>query len=101
MYEAAVIIHLVHGNCVPSGVPCCQVCALPQIAYVHTGPMQVVFHSTHLTFGERFKVVLVAAFVFAFAEVEKAIVRRFSKSAACRASVGRSDRSIGKRGPHT
>lgn len=66
MYEAAVIIHLVHGIRVPSGVPCCQVCALPQIAYVHTGPMQVVFHSTHLTFGERFKVVPAGAFVFAW-----------------------------------
>ena len=42
------------------------VCTLPQIAYVHTGPMQVVFHSTHLTFERWFKVVLVGAFVFAF-----------------------------------
>ncbi len=33
--------------------------------------MQVVFHSTHLTFEEWFKVVLVGTFVFTFAEVEK------------------------------
>jgi hypothetical protein len=39
---------------------------LLQIAYVHTDPMQVVFHSTHLTFERWFKVVLVGAFVFAF-----------------------------------
>ncbi|MDC8446858.1 MAG: HAD-IC family P-type ATPase [Nitrospira sp.] len=71
------------------------VCALLQIAYVHTGPMQVVFHSTYLTFEEWFKVMLVGAFVFAFAEVEKAIIRCFSKN---RASAGRSDRSICKRG---
>ncbi len=31
--------------------------ALLQIAYVHTGSMQVVFHSTHPTFEERIKVV--------------------------------------------
>ena len=67
-----------------------EVRALLRIAYVHTDPMQVVFHSTHLTFEEWFKVVLVGAFVFAFAEV--------GKSAACRASVGRSDRSICKKG---
>ena len=47
------------------------VCALPQNAYVHTDLMQVVFHSTHLTFEEWFKVVLVGTFVFTFAEVEK------------------------------
>ncbi|MCS6303081.1 MAG: cation-transporting P-type ATPase [Nitrospira sp.] len=74
------------------------VCTLLQIAYVHTGPMQVVFHSTHLTFEEWFKVVLVGAFVFAFAEVEKAIIRCFTKN---RASAGRSDRSICKREPKT
>ncbi|WHZ26539.1 MAG: hypothetical protein OJF51_001334 [Nitrospira sp.] len=44
---------------------------------------------------------LVGVFVFAFAEAEKAIIRCFSKSVAYPASVGRSDRSIGKRGPHT
>ena len=60
--------------------------------------MQVVFHSTHLTFERWFKVVLVGAFVFAFAEVEKAIIRCFTKN---RASAGRSDRSICKREPKT
>lgn len=74
------------------------VCALLQIAYVHTGPMQVVFHSTHLTFEEWFKIVLVGVFVFAFAEVEKAIIRCFGKSAVYRTSIGQSDRSICKRG---
>lgn len=39
---------------------------LLQIAYVHADPMQVVFHSTHLTFEEWFKVVLAGAFVFAW-----------------------------------
>ena len=80
------------------------VCALLQIIYVHTDPMQVVFHSTHLTFEEWVKVALVGAFVFAIAEVEKAIIRCFfSRSAAYRASVGPSDRSISplKKEPQT
>ena len=55
--------------------------ALLQIAYVHTGPMQVVFHSTHLPFEEWGNVVLVGAFGFSFAEVEKAIMRCFSRNA--------------------
>lgn len=62
-------------------------CALLQIAYVHTGPMQVIFHSTHLTFEEWLKVVLVGAFVFTFAEAEKVIIRHFTRSAVHRTSV--------------
>jgi len=56
--------------------------------------MQVIFHSTHLTFEEWFKVVLVEAFVFAFAEVKKAIIRCFNRTGAHRTSVEQNDRSI-------
>lgn len=62
-------------------------CARLQIAYVHTDPMQVVFRLTHLTFEEWLMVVLVGAFVFTFAEVEKAIIRHFTRRAVHRASV--------------
>lgn len=48
------------------------VCALLQIAYVHTDPIQIVFHSTHPTFEEWLMVVLVrTAFGFMFADMEK------------------------------
>lgn len=67
-------------------------CALLQIAYVHIDLMQVLFHSTHLTVEEWFKVALVGTFVFTFGEVEKAIIRYFSRSAIHRASVGQRDR---------
>ena len=69
------------------------VCALLQIAYVHTGPMQVIFHSTHLTFEEWLKVVLVGAFVFMFAEMEKVIIRYFTKRGTPRTSARYCDRS--------
>ena len=57
-------------------------CALLQLAYVHTTPLQAVFHSTDLSLAEWGRVLLVGLFVFTVAETEKAIVRRMSRQQA-------------------
>ena len=58
------------------------VCALLQLAYVHTAPLQAVFHSTDLSPAEWGRVLLVGLFVFTIAETEKAIIRRVSRQQA-------------------
>ena len=50
-------------------------CALLQLAYVHTTPLQAVFHSTDLSLAEWARVLLVGLFVFSVAEMEKAVIR--------------------------
>jgi len=55
------------------------VCAALQIAFVHTGPLQQVCGSTHLSPWEWLKVVLAGALVFGVAEVEKAGIRFFRR----------------------
>ena len=72
-------------------------CALLQIAYVHTDPLQSVFNSTHLTLGEWLKVTLVGAFVFVVAETEKAVIRFFTGSTAVPSKWGRARRSASAR----
>ena len=52
-------------------------CAALQLAYVHTGPLQMVFGSTDLTALEWLKVCLAGALVFTVAETEKAVIRLF------------------------
>jgi magnesium-transporting ATPase (P-type) len=54
------------------------VCAVLQLAYVYTTPLQQVFGSTDLAAGEWLRVVLAGALVFTFAELEKAIMRNFT-----------------------
>lgn len=53
------------------------VCALLQLAYVHTAPLQKVFGSTDLTAAEWLKVCLAGALVFTVAEAEKSVIRLF------------------------
>jgi magnesium-transporting ATPase (P-type) len=50
-------------------------CAVLQIAFVHAGPLQRVFGSTHLSLGEWLKVALAGALVFSVAELEKVAIR--------------------------
>lgn len=50
-------------------------CAALQVAYVHIGPLQQVFGSTHLAPAEWLKVLLAWALVFSVAEVEKTVIR--------------------------
>ncbi len=57
-------------------------CALLQLAYVHTAPLQAVFHSTDLSLAEWGRVLLVGLFVFTIAETEKGIMRRMSRQQA-------------------
>lgn len=53
------------------------VCAVLQLAYVHTAPLQKVFGSTDLTAAEWLKVCLAGALVFTVAEAEKSVIRLF------------------------
>jgi magnesium-transporting ATPase (P-type)/nucleotide-binding universal stress UspA family protein len=54
-------------------------CAALQIAYAHAGPLQALFGSADLSPDEWLKVTLAGAFVFAVAEIEKAVIRVFRK----------------------
>jgi magnesium-transporting ATPase (P-type) len=54
------------------------VCAVLQLAYVYTTPLQQVFGSTDLAAGEWLRVVLAGALVFTFAEFEKVVMRNFT-----------------------
>jgi hypothetical protein len=51
------------------------VCAVLQLAYVYTTPLQQVFGSTELSADEWMRVVLAVALVFTFVELEKVVVR--------------------------
>jgi magnesium-transporting ATPase (P-type) len=62
------------GN--PKVLVAIAVCALLQLAFVHAPPLQAVFASTHLGADEWARALLVGAFVFAAAEVEKTVIRR-------------------------
>ena len=57
-------------------------CLLLQLAYVHLPWLQGVFGSTDLSPGEWLRVVLAGACVFAVAEAEKALQRRFRAARA-------------------
>lgn len=57
-------------------------CALLQLAYVHSAPLQAVFHSTDLSVAEWGRVLLVGLFVFTIAETEKAIMRGIGRRRA-------------------
>ena len=57
-------------------------CLLLQLAYVHLPWLQGVFGSTDLSPGEWLRVVLSGACVFAVAEAEKALQRRFRAARA-------------------
>ncbi|MBX3300823.1 MAG: cation-transporting P-type ATPase [Nitrospira sp.] len=87
------------GN--PSVLIVIAACTLLQIAYVHTGPLQDVFNSTHLTLGEWLKVTLVGVFVFVVAEAEKAVIRVFTGSTAVPSKWGRARRSVSARKEET
>ncbi|MGD9727668.1 MAG: cation-transporting P-type ATPase [Nitrospiraceae bacterium] len=56
-------------------------CAALQAAYVYAAPLQKIFGSTGLTAGEWLKVGLAGALVFFVAEIEKAVQRRFNRTA--------------------
>ncbi|GMV49471.1 MAG: hypothetical protein NBKEAIPA_03165 [Nitrospirae bacterium] len=62
-------------------------CALLQLAYVHTAPLQAVFHSTDLSLTEWGRVMLVGLFVFTIAETEKAIIRSATKNHAVQSAT--------------
>ncbi len=49
-------------------------CAVLQLAFVHAGPLQGVFGSTHLTPGEWLRVLAAGLVVFVVAELEKALI---------------------------
>jgi magnesium-transporting ATPase (P-type) len=68
------------------------ICAILQLAFVHTVPLQQVFGSTHLTLGEWAKVCLAGALFFIVAELEKALIRAFANVLA-RVSLARPDAS--------
>lgn len=55
-------------------------CALLQLAYVHTAPLQAVFHSTDLSPAEWGRVMLVGLLVFTIAETEKAVIRSVTRN---------------------
>jgi magnesium-transporting ATPase (P-type) len=57
-------------------------CALLQLAYVHTAPLQAVFHSTDLSLAEWGRVMLVGLLVFTIAETEKAVIRSVTRNNA-------------------
>jgi magnesium-transporting ATPase (P-type) len=72
------------------------ICALLQIGFVHSAPLQQVFGSTHLTATEWLKVCLAGALVFIVAELEKAVIRVFTKASAL-FSIERTPKSSGFR----
>jgi magnesium-transporting ATPase (P-type) len=51
------------------------VCAALQLGFVHAPPLQAVFGSTHLDAAEWGRALLAGVFVFAAAEIEKAVIR--------------------------
>jgi len=55
------------------------VCALLQLAYTHTSPLQALFNSTDLSCDEWLKVVLVGLVIFLVAELEKLVLCVFRK----------------------
>jgi magnesium-transporting ATPase (P-type) len=69
-------------------------CALLQLAYVHTAPLQAVFHSTHLGLEEWGRVILVGLFVFIVAEAEKAVLGRFTRRTSHQTPAGRRDSDL-------
>ncbi|MBS0466605.1 MAG: cation-transporting P-type ATPase [Proteobacteria bacterium] len=62
------------GN--PQVLMAIAVCALLQLAFVHTPWLQAVFGSTDLALDEWLRVLLAGALVFALAELEKWVLRR-------------------------
>ncbi len=54
-------------------------CALLQLAYTHSTPLQSLFESTDLSGDEWLKVLMAGFFVFLVAELEKGILRGFKK----------------------
>jgi magnesium-transporting ATPase (P-type) len=52
-------------------------CGALQLAFVHAGPLQAVFGSTDLSAAEWSRVLLVGVAIFAIAETEKLVIRRF------------------------
>lgn len=62
------------GN--PQALVAIAVCALLQLAFVHTPWLQAVFGSVDLSPGEWLRVLLAGAMVFAIAEIEKLVLRR-------------------------
>jgi magnesium-transporting ATPase (P-type) len=52
-------------------------CAALQLAFVHAGPLQAIFGSTDLSAAEWSRVLLVGLAIFAIAETEKLVIRRF------------------------
>jgi len=63
-------------------------CALLQIAYTHAGPLQAVFGSTDLSPEEWLRAVSAGVFVFAVAELEKAVLRVFKRLRRKRRAAG-------------
>jgi len=52
-------------------------CAMLQLAYTHASPLQALFNSTDLSYGEWLKVLLVGMAIFLVAELEKAVHHLF------------------------